>query len=449
MYLLFASTAPGCSFFSQRARQKPLRQNISTQCRPPQCALPVLPVLPALRVAVPALLAYLSGRPGIARRLPSWLRDVNPFILSTAFAQIPGPPALAAADTVLTAAPAGVALLLMARSNSTSPSSPPTSTSKPAVTGRVQPKPRRLRLAFAIGAAGSVLGGAVAAFLFSAVVGPATSASLAAAFCATYIGGTMNYLAVGRAVGLADDILAAGVASDLLLMTIYFSYLFWKGRSSEFSTNPPGNNLLLLNSQIADRSDTSDGVNRCVPLKERVVSILSPLALAFSLQVVCDWIVRRSVLARIPGISSLEVLLISAVAVTLSRSRKVAPYLSASGPLSRVALLVFFSALGSTTRLAVIVQAGPAVLLFGAVVLAVHALIMLAGAKWALNVPIRECLLASNANVGGPTTAAAYAASLGWSELVAPAVLVGSLGYAVATPIALGLYAFVKLMLPV
>ena len=44
-------------------------------------------------------------------------------------------------------------------------------------------------------------------------------------------------------------------------------------------------------------------------------------------------------------------------------------------------------------------------------------------------------LTASNANVGGPATAAAMAASRGWPHMVRPAMLTGSLGYAVGTGI--------------
>lgn len=42
--------------------------------------------------------------------------------------------------------------------------------------------------------------------------------------------------------------------------------------------------------------------------------------------------------------------------------------------------------------------------------------------------PRKVILLASNASVGGPSTAAGLAATMGWKSLIAPAVLVGVLG---------------------
>ena len=44
-----------------------------------------------------------------------------------------------------------------------------------------------------------------------------------------------------------------------------------------------------------------------------------------------------------------------------------------------------------------------------------------------------EIILASNANIGGPTTAAGMAIAQGWSRLVGPCMLVGTLGYAIGT----------------
>lgn len=50
-----------------------------------------------------------------------------------------------------------------------------------------------------------------------------------------------------------------------------------------------------------------------------------------------------------------------------------------------------------------------------------------------LRLPMQAVLIASNANVGGPATAAAMASAKGWQHMVQPAVLTGSLGYACAT----------------
>jgi uncharacterized membrane protein len=50
-----------------------------------------------------------------------------------------------------------------------------------------------------------------------------------------------------------------------------------------------------------------------------------------------------------------------------------------------------------------------------------------------LRIPLPALLVGSNAAVGGPATAAGMAASKGWQELAQPAMLCGSLGYALGT----------------
>ena len=44
---------------------------------------------------------------------------------------------------------------------------------------------------------------------------------------------------------------------------------------------------------------------------------------------------------------------------------------------------------------------------------------------------LEDAIIASNANIGGPTTAAGMAISQGWAALVGPAMLVGTLGYVI------------------
>ncbi|PQQ25787.1 hypothetical protein C6H64_19275 [Photorhabdus luminescens] len=44
---------------------------------------------------------------------------------------------------------------------------------------------------------------------------------------------------------------------------------------------------------------------------------------------------------------------------------------------------------------------------------------------------LEEIILASNANIGGPTTAAALAISRGWISLVGPIMVIGAVGYVI------------------
>lgn len=50
-----------------------------------------------------------------------------------------------------------------------------------------------------------------------------------------------------------------------------------------------------------------------------------------------------------------------------------------------------------------------------------------------VSLDLAEIVIASNANMGGPTTAAAMAVARRWQTLVIPAILCGTPGYAVAT----------------
>ncbi|WZZ89125.1 hypothetical protein YC2023_117704 [Brassica napus] len=55
-----------------------------------------------------------------------------------------------------------------------------------------------------------------------------------------------------------------------------------------------------------------------------------------------------------------------------------------------------------------------------------------------MKIELKHLLLASNANVGGPTTAAGMATEKGWSSLIVPGILVGIFGIAIATFLGIG-----------
>jgi len=92
--------------------------------------------------------------------------------------------------------------------------------------------------------------------------------------------------------------------------------------------------------------------------------------------------------------------------------------------------------------------AGPAALGLATLALLVHA-VLLACVVAALSAlpgteriaPTRaEALVASNACIGGPSTAAAFAVALDRGDLVVPAVVWGTVGYAVATSLGVALH---------
>ena len=70
--------------------------------------------------------------------------------------------------------------------------------------------------------------------------------------------------------------------------------------------------------------------------------------------------------------------------------------------------------------------------IFTAIMVLVNMLFCFVGGKL-LKFDLEDIILASNANIGGPTTAAGMAISQGWAKLIGPCMLVGTFGYVIGT----------------
>ncbi|MGE9291621.1 MAG: DUF819 family protein, partial [Puniceicoccales bacterium] len=85
--------------------------------------------------------------------------------------------------------------------------------------------------------------------------------------------------------------------------------------------------------------------------------------------------------------------------------------------------------IGLSADIGAVLRVAPILFVFLGVMLMVHLAVILIGGKF-FRLDLREIVLASNANCGGPTTAAAMAISKNWTPMVAPIILCGTLGYA-------------------
>lgn len=91
-------------------------------------------------------------------------------------------------------------------------------------------------------------------------------------------------------------------------------------------------------------------------------------------------------------------------------------------------IYLFFVVIGIPASIPLIIKQAPLLFVFVAIIALMNLLISLIAGKL-LKYDLEEILLASNANVGGPTTAAAMAIAKGWKDLIGPILVVGTLGY--------------------
>ncbi len=297
----------------------------------------------------------------------------------------------------------------------------------------------RMMVIFLIGAAGTVAG----AFLAYGLLHPFIPGleGVAAMMTGSYIGGGVNFAALAAEFDVGE-IKAAATVADNLLMALYFFALIFIAGMKFFRRHYPHPHMDRVAKQgVTEESRTQAAAywsRKDISLKDIAMNVAYASAVVFAAKVIAAavgaWIPDRGVMLHMLhtffGSEYVWITTVSMAAATFGE--KQVAKLSGSQELGTYLIYLFLFVIGVPASISKIIQETPLLLAFTGIMVLVNMLFCFVGGKL-LGFDLEDIILASNANIGGPTTAAGMAISQGWSALVGPVMLVGTFGYVIGT----------------
>lgn len=278
-------------------------------------------------------------------------------------------------------------------------------------------------LLFLVGAAGTASGAALGHW----IVGGAEAlgeqhAALAGMFTGTYVGGSVNYNAVALEYGVMEDpgLYAGAAAVDNAMTTLWMIVCVTLPR--------------VLAGFWPRVANVEVGGLRSEPVQDdgevtRIFDVAVIVALGVAAIGVSESLTHA--LASITGVNLPSVLVLSTLALALAQLPMV-QRLKGARLLGLLAVYLFLAVIGSLCDIRVLLRMGelaPVLGVFVCVLVAVHGCAVFGTARL-LHIDLETAAVASQANIGGGTSALALARSLGRGDLELPAILVGSAGLA-------------------
>ncbi|RMG21495.1 MAG: DUF819 family protein [Bacteroidetes bacterium] len=280
-------------------------------------------------------------------------------------------------------------------------------------------------LMFLLGSAGTVAGVWVGMQLIN---GPerigSMYAPLGGMFTGTYTGGSVNFNAVALHYEVMKEgrLFAGAVAVDNIITALWMGITILAPKLLQIRF--PRNRQLLEQEQVdLTRQDESESIN---PLHLSILLALGCMTLGIS-EISAAWF--KSMGMGVPAI-----LILTTLALVLAQFPQIRQ-LRGARLMGLFSVYVFLAVIGAYCELSAlggIGQLAVYLLLFALALVAIHALLLF-GAAALFRVDWDIASVASQANIGGSSTALALAKSLNRADLMLPAILVGSLGNGLGT----------------
>ena len=288
----------------------------------------------------------------------------------------------------------------------------------------------RTTAAFLVATLGTVAGVVVAALLLdlgqlgaaSDLAAERREAGIVGLFASTYIGGSVNYAALGEITGLSKDasFFSAATAADNLFSAVFLSVI-----------------ALIPGAQWIVRRFAPHAVSEGVTLEKPEVN---PASIVYSLAAAGSIVAVTNLLCWSLGVPSWRYAIMTVLTVGIATALpQIRVWFAGAFEIGVALSFTFFAAIAAGADIRAMISVAPLLIVLVLILLSVHLIVLLTlGRKLGLTIP--ELLTASNAAILGATTAPAMAAAKGWHDQVTPGVLVGVIGYALGTFIGTALF---------
>lgn len=297
---------------------------------------------------------------------------------------------------------------------------------------------------FLIGAVGTMAGAVLAFFLLKGANIPDFHACLAT-MTGSYIGGGVNAVALQATYMEGSATIGSLSVADNLLMALYFFVLLaiptWKFFFNKFAHPHIDEVNSAANKEALEAEKTRAAAfwgRKEISLKDialnvaisAVIVMISKLIAGFLGGLIPTGNFILDLFNNLLGSQYVWITTISILVATLFD--KQVSQIAGSSEIGTYLIYLFFFVIGAPASIPALLRDAPLLLILTGVMVLMN-MVFCFGFGKLFKFNIEEIIVASNANIGGPTTAAAMAISQGWTKLIGPSMLVGTFGYAIGT----------------
>ena len=308
----------------------------------------------------------------------------------------------------------------------------------------------RLLIIFLISSVGTMLGALIGFFMLKDHI--PELGKITGMISASYTGGGVNFAAMTARLEPSKDITAATIVADNLMMACYFFILI--GISGSYAVRKiwgsPYQDELDKNGTSNQNMAADYWQTKPISLQSIALSLGASMAIVAVAFTVSKWL--KGILGEGSNmatnmlfslVTDKYLLLTSLTLLVIALFRNGVRKLDGSQELGTYGIYLFFVVIGIPASIPLIIQNAPLLFVFTLTVAMVNLLITLIFGKL-LKFSIEEIVLACNANIGGPTTAAALAIGKGWRDLIGPILLIGTVGYIIGNYVGMFIYGLIQ-----